>query len=158
MYLYKKTNNSSMSCISSFSKFYSHLNKIHCKRSPAHTIKVKKNSRKQQSSATVVVLSTFFFFLLAPQSLSGRKTFQNNTIKNSSDKAQSLLHMVRQAHDTLCSQRCDTFCPTSMMQETQSKRHFLRFDSTFPAEGPKDGMTQPYKEMHFQLGTGGSGL
>lgn len=41
------------------------------------------------------------------------------------------------------------YCPTSIILEDTIKRHYLRLDSTFPAEGPKDGMTQLCKEMYL---------
>jgi hypothetical protein len=47
------------------------------------------------------------FFLLASQSSFRKKTFYSNIIKNSSDKAQSLLHIIKQVQDTLHSQRYD---------------------------------------------------
>ena len=66
----------------------------------------KQNSIKQQSSITVVVLGTIF--LLAFQSSSGKKKILERCHKNSCDKAQSLLHIIKQVQDILHSQKYDT--------------------------------------------------
>jgi hypothetical protein len=41
------------------------------------------------------------------------------------------------------------YCLASIILEDTIKKALFRLDSTFPAEGPKGGMTQLFKEMHF---------
>jgi hypothetical protein len=37
----------------------------------------------------------------------------------------------------------ETCCLPGVILEDITKRHYVTLDSTFPAEGPKDGMEQP---------------
>lgn len=81
LYLYKKTNNSSVFCINSsnsFSRFCSHLNKTVETSSTLHLKKKKSKKTKPQKTAQFCYsCGTWhhFFFKLASQSSSGKKTF-----------------------------------------------------------------------------------
>lgn len=97
-----------------------------------------KRSRKQLSSVNVVIPGTIFFFSLASFSSSGKKTFQNNIIKTSSDKAWSLLCIIKQVEDILHSQRYDIALPSIYNASDTILKALFETWFCFPSRGPQE--------------------
>lgn len=75
---------------------------------PLKKKKVKKqNLRKQHSSVTLVVPGTIFF-KISFSIIIWKENILSNIIKNSSDKARSLLRIIKQVQAILHPQRYDT--------------------------------------------------
>lgn len=105
-----------MLCINSsnsFSRFCSHLNKTVETSSTLHLKKKKSKKTKPQKTAQFCYSCGtwhhfFFFFKISFSIIIWKENILSNIIKNSCDKARSLLRIIKQVQAILHPQRYDT--------------------------------------------------